>query len=42
MAALVLLLLILALGAASLTGRCADSRHDDFTMSPLVGRRSRS
>ena len=37
MAALLLLLLLLALGAASLTGRTADSRHPDYTLAPLVG-----
>lgn len=38
MAALVFLLVLLALGAAALTGRTADSRSSDFTLGPVLGR----
>jgi hypothetical protein len=41
MAALVILLFILALGAASLLGRTADSRNSDYTVGPVIGRRPR-
>jgi hypothetical protein len=41
MAALVLLFLLLLLGAASLTGHAADSRHPDFTLGPVAGRARR-
>ena len=37
MAALVLLLFLLALGAASLTGRTADSRDRDYALGQVIG-----
>ena len=42
MAALVILLLFLALAAASLSGRTADSRDDRFTLGSVMGRRFRT
>ena len=41
MAALLLLLILLALGAASLTGRSADSRDPQYGIGPLLARRTR-
>lgn len=42
MAALVILLLLLALGAATLLGRTADSRDDQFTLGSVMSRRFRT
>jgi hypothetical protein len=41
MAALVLLFILLALCAGSLSGRTPDSRDREYDLRPLIGRRSR-
>jgi hypothetical protein len=41
MITLIVLLVLLALGAASILGWTADSRHPDFTLAPLIGERER-
>ena len=39
--AVLVILFLLALGAASLAGRTADSHDPDYTLAPLIGRRPR-